>query len=109
MEAAYAGGDAAFNNISATPEACEQRKTIFYNFLNEFEISETPDVENSSQSSAISGGDFQNCRLENNTIPTGPPASLQPANNVASAQYLLSLRYYFNLSIYAFCPQVAPR
>jgi len=58
MDQALQGSDAAFNNISATPEACEARKTIFYNFLNEFEVEESPDVENSSQSSAAPGEKF---------------------------------------------------
>ena len=29
--------DAAFSNISATPEACEQRQALFLRFLNEFQ------------------------------------------------------------------------
>ena len=31
------GRDAAFSNISATPEACEQRQALFIRFLNEFQ------------------------------------------------------------------------
>lgn len=50
--------DAAFSNISATPEACEQRQVLFLRFLNEFQT--TVEYEGSdrisSQASQASQG-----------------------------------------------------
>lgn len=48
--------DVAFSNISATPEACEQRQSLFLRFLNEFQT----EIENendhiSSQASGTPG------------------------------------------------------
>ena len=45
--------DVAFSNISATPEACEQRQSLFLRFLNEFQT----EIENESDhiSSQASG------------------------------------------------------
>ena len=45
--------DVAFSNISATPEACEQRQSLFLRFLNEFQT----EMENESDhiSSQASG------------------------------------------------------
>lgn len=55
MELVQGGGDAAFNNISATPQACVERQLRFYRFLNDYLIIEPADAENSSQASTVSG------------------------------------------------------
>jgi len=55
MDPAQQGGDAAFNNISATVEECMQRQTRFYRFLSEHMVYESAEGENSSQASAVSG------------------------------------------------------
>ena len=55
MEVGHQGGDVQFNNISATPEECTQRQTIFYRFLNEYQVYDSGEVENSSQASGVSG------------------------------------------------------
>lgn len=44
--------DAAFSNISATPEACEQRQALFLRFLNEFQ----GQVENADPVSSQASG-----------------------------------------------------
>lgn len=43
--------DAAFSNISATPEACEQRQSLFLRFLNEFQSRGEEQEHASSQGS----------------------------------------------------------
>jgi hypothetical protein len=48
--------DAAFSNISATPEACEQRQALFLRFLNEFQSRGDGDDLVSSQGSGTPVG-----------------------------------------------------
>lgn len=55
MDASQQGGDDAFNNISATPGACEGRRVRFHRFLNDYLVTDQ-DAELGSQASQNSGG-----------------------------------------------------
>ena len=79
MEGAYqqtAHAEAAFSNISATPEACEQRQALFLRFLNEFiQSSRSQHDPQSSQGSGIE----QNGNAANNgngSLASQPPTPL---------------------------------